>query len=74
MKKNATKTAMQDLLMIFILASASANLLAQEGKLSASTLAPMPPMGCVDLQNGLDGCAGPVHWNDPDMLEVGNGA
>jgi alpha-galactosidase len=45
MKKNATKTAMQDLLMIFILASASANLLAQEGKLSASTLAPMPPMG-----------------------------
>jgi alpha-galactosidase len=30
-------------------------------------------MGCVDLQNGLDGFAGPGHWNDPDMLEVGNG-
>jgi alpha-galactosidase len=27
----------------------------------------------VDLQVGLDGFAGPGHWNDPDMLEVGNG-
>jgi alpha-galactosidase len=27
----------------------------------------------VDLQNALDGFAGPGHWNDPDMLEVGNG-
>ena len=25
-----------------------------------------------DLQVGLDGYAGPGHWNDPDMLEVGN--
>jgi alpha-galactosidase len=24
-------------------------------------------------QNGLEGYAGPGHWNDPDMLEVGNG-
>jgi alpha-galactosidase len=24
-------------------------------------------------QNGLDPFAGPGHWNDPDMLEVGNG-
>jgi len=24
-------------------------------------------------QNGLEGYAGPSHWNDPDMLEVGNG-
>lgn len=24
-------------------------------------------------QNGLEGFAGPGHWNDPDMLEVGNG-
>lgn len=23
-------------------------------------------------QNGLEGFAGPGHWNDPDMLEVGN--
>lgn len=27
----------------------------------------------VDLQVGLEGGAGPGHWNDPDMLEVGNG-
>jgi len=24
-------------------------------------------------QNGLEKCAGPGHWNDPDMLEIGNG-
>lgn len=24
-------------------------------------------------QNGLDTFAGPGHWNDPDMLEIGNG-
>jgi alpha-galactosidase len=27
----------------------------------------------VDLQDGLESYAGPGHWNDPDMLEVGNG-
>jgi alpha-galactosidase len=27
----------------------------------------------LDLQVGLDSFAGPGHWNDPDMLEVGNG-
>jgi alpha-galactosidase len=27
----------------------------------------------VDLQVGLESFAGPGHWNDPDMLEVGNG-
>jgi len=27
----------------------------------------------VDLQVGLNSFAGPGHWNDPDMLEVGNG-
>lgn len=27
----------------------------------------------VDQQNGLQKYAGPDHWNDPDMLEVGNG-
>jgi alpha-galactosidase len=27
----------------------------------------------VDMQVGLEGGAGPGHWNDPDMLEVGNG-
>jgi Alpha galactosidase A len=28
----------------------------------------------LDLQVGLDGFAGPGHWNDPDMLEVGTAA
>jgi alpha-galactosidase len=27
----------------------------------------------VDMQDGLESFAGPGHWNDPDMLEVGNG-
>ena len=27
----------------------------------------------VDMQDGLRKYAGPGHWNDPDMLEVGNG-
>jgi alpha-galactosidase len=27
----------------------------------------------LDLQVGLEVYAGPGHWNDPDMLEVGNG-
>jgi alpha-galactosidase len=31
-------------------------------------------IGNLDLQNGLEKYAGPGHWNDPDMLEVGNGA
>jgi len=30
-------------------------------------------MTIVDMQNGLQKYAGPGHWNDPDMLEVGNG-
>jgi alpha-galactosidase len=30
-------------------------------------------LGILDLQNGLRKYAGPGHWNDPDMLEVGNG-
>jgi len=27
----------------------------------------------LDLQVGLESASGPGHWNDPDMLEVGNG-
>jgi alpha-galactosidase len=27
----------------------------------------------LDQVNGLESYAGPGHWNDPDMLEVGNG-
>ena len=30
-------------------------------------------MRIVDMQDGLRQYAGPGHWNDPDMLEVGNG-
>jgi len=30
-------------------------------------------MGILDQQVGLQSYAGPGHWNDPDMLEVGNG-
>ncbi len=30
-------------------------------------------MNILDKQIGLEGAAGPGHWNDPDMLEVGNG-
>jgi alpha-galactosidase len=30
-------------------------------------------MRIADMQQGLEGYAGPGHWNDPDMLEVGNG-
>ena len=30
-------------------------------------------LAILDRQVGLGGFAGPGHWNDPDMLEVGNG-
>ena len=30
-------------------------------------------LAILDLQDGLREFAGPGHWNDPDMLEVGNG-
>ena len=30
-------------------------------------------LNILDLQVGLEAYAGPGHWNDPDMLEVGNG-
>jgi alpha-galactosidase len=30
-------------------------------------------MNILDMQAGLRQYAGPGHWNDPDMLEVGNG-
>jgi len=33
----------------------------------------MGMLDIVDLQDGLESYAGPGHWNDPDMLEVGNG-
>jgi alpha-galactosidase len=30
-------------------------------------------LGNLDLEEGLEKYAGPGHWNDPDMLELGNG-
>src|SRR5262245_50724921 len=30
-------------------------------------------LNVLDMQHGLSPYAGPGHWNDPDMLEVGNG-
>jgi alpha-galactosidase len=30
-------------------------------------------LAILDQQVGLESYAGPGHWNDPDMLEVGNG-
>lgn len=30
-------------------------------------------MDILDRESGLESYAGPGHWNDPDMLEVGNG-
>ena len=30
-------------------------------------------MRILDMQDGLRKYAGPGHWNDPDMMEVGNG-
>ena len=30
-------------------------------------------MQILDRQVGLESASGPGHWNDPDMLEVGNG-
>ena len=30
-------------------------------------------LNILDLQSGLEAFAGPGHWNDPDMFEVGNG-
>ena len=30
-------------------------------------------LNILDKQIGLESAAGPGHWNDPDMLEVGNG-
>jgi len=34
---------------------------------------PLGVLQILDLQDGLRPYAGPGHWNDPDMLEVGNG-
>ncbi len=44
-----------------------------DGYLDHGTWKQTGVMPIVDLQKGLREYAGPGHWNDPDMLEVGNG-
>ena len=44
-----------------------------DGYLDHGTWKQTGVMPIVDLQKGLRKFAGPGHWNDPDMLEVGNG-
>src|SRR6476660_297409 len=43
------------------------------GILDHGTWKQLGVMPIADLQNGLRKYAGPGNWNDPDMLEVGNG-
>jgi alpha-galactosidase len=52
-------------------AAAGGNLWRTTGDIS-DTWASMSHIG-FDLQSGLGRHAGPGHWNDPDMLEIGNG-
>ncbi len=44
-----------------------------DGYIDHGTWKQLGVMPIVDLQKGLRKYAGPGHWNDPDMLEVGNG-
>ncbi len=44
-----------------------------DGVLDHGTWQSLGVMKILDLQDGLRIYAGPDHWNDPDMLEVGNG-
>ena len=44
-----------------------------DGFLDHGTWKQLGVLPIADLQQGLRQYAGPGHWNDPDMLEVGNG-
>ena len=44
-----------------------------QGDVTINGWKPNCVMKCVDLNEPLRKYAGPNHWNDPDMLEVGNG-
>ena len=44
-----------------------------DGILDQGTWKENSVMQILDLQTPLRQYAGPGHWNDPDMLEVGNG-
>jgi alpha-galactosidase len=44
-----------------------------DGVKNHGTWSSLGVMRILDLQDGLRQYAGPGHWNDPDMMEVGNG-
>jgi len=44
-----------------------------EGSCSNGTWTAWSAMTILDMQEGLRQYSGPGHWNDPDMMEVGNG-
>ncbi|MCA0445642.1 MAG: glycoside hydrolase family 27 protein [Bacteroidetes bacterium] len=44
-----------------------------DGEVNHGTWSSWGVMKILDMQKGLEKYAGPGHWNDPDMLEVGNG-
>ncbi|HNW50728.1 MAG TPA: glycoside hydrolase family 27 protein [Prolixibacteraceae bacterium] len=44
-----------------------------EGNITYGTWTAWSAMTILDMQDGLREYAGPGHWNDPDMMEVGNG-
>ncbi len=44
-----------------------------DGSRKLGNWTPMSAMHIVDIEDSLRSFAGPGHWNDPDMLEVGNG-
>jgi len=44
-----------------------------DGVVNKGTWSAMSVMGIADKQGEMRQYAGPGHWNDPDMLEVGNG-
>jgi len=44
-----------------------------EGNISFGSWTAWSAMTILDMQDGLREYAGPGHWNDPDMMEVGNG-
>jgi alpha-galactosidase len=44
-----------------------------DGTLDYKTWQQWGVLRIIDAQKAIRTCAGPGHWNDPDMLEVGNG-
>jgi alpha-galactosidase len=44
-----------------------------DGRVNHGTWSSLGVMTIVELRGDIRAAAGPGHWNDPDMLEVGNG-